>query len=975
MRWLFLLLCCGLAITRAVAAPVGGMAFTWPTPSTGLPAGCTPGGNCLQDTRTGKVYLGLTTDYSGKGQDGQTLATAGTPWQNAVLDPATQPGDTIDIYPSTYTESDVNVTISMTFTCIGTWPSMSGPGQCVRDSSASYRPGTKATAGCCGYLAGNGLVTYGELRVGGDSESNPTVVVNGVQFQNATNRANPHTTVDNCFGASVQPGAPEQCGATAIGGVRIQSGTFTCNGCGFFHDANGLITTPFIYGTNSSTCNGCFLQYDGGGDGQEHGWYCGRGYLCNILNSILLDTLNGNGFKNRGYTAQADGNVIGDSDACGGIYASTWVPQLSSIGGSPQQQQIVKPATTADKGWGVANGFNSPDGGTFSASNDVLCKSHIYSSNTAEAENGGVVEAWPNAVWTSANITYLTTQTGTTGQYIWNAAGGALTDTNLAVTGNAPGFGILGLGTLASPTLNGTSWSGGSNARYPLNWTPIEQTVGTATPIDCRTVGSCPSPITSAPASGVILGGPDRLAVNLSVGGIQVTAGAGGADASTTSGGILFTDAPGDTASNVTMAQEPSLAFFNADGDTLTVTGVGGSFVGASGRNLTLNLCNGGTLEVGTSVSSISCGSLELKATNGYVPSGVINLDASDTVFCDDGCNLFLQGNEDFAETNFMASPIPGVAPGPATIMMDLTAWTAKGGVLSASEHVEYNGTGCSYESGYNGITDFANATCQNFFFLIDYAQGHSAQNSTYDMGPSTGASISIGNNAINGAAVHPAIVAGSGSGTVSLGLSPTLIEVLPTSQTGIHGGYVGDIMPAHLSGGSLTITNYNSGEAANTPIMLLGGLTVTGCTASGGNATVTISDGSKLYLDGISTCGAINYTAPSGWNDGSLSGAAASGTHGTTISVPITLMDAQAQAYPGEMYVSACAANGSLEFNGKTGSAGGCVTAAGRFQDLAPALASLQETLGAAGSDTLTIDAWNAGAQHLSASVPVTVH
>lgn len=931
----------------------------------------------------------------------------------------------------------------------------------------------------------------------------------------------PAANVGYCYGILVPPGQISQCpsGGNAAG-IRIQGmglPGLICNNCAMYHDNDGLLTTPFFYGSGGSKCINCIISNNGAGDGQSHDWYCGSGsFQCWMIDSIMLDAHAGEALKVRGYTNLVLGNIMGDSDALATALTNKgytgWIGS-SPVGGTPALQNQASPRT--NPGWGSANEINNPDGGAANLVNNILGKSQTFQSNNAAIEDGALVPPYASSNWNEVNSTYYNTVTSPTGgQYVWDPAASIIsqmTITNLSIIGQPPSYAIDGLGTLVNATLNGSPWSGCDvgSISCPINFQTLSQgTAGLPPSYDYRCVtdpSGCHTPqsITNPSGSTVIaLGGSALLTVNNANNlSLNVYAGPGGCNCTNTHGGSMaWLDQAGGAPSTYTQSGFPISAYTISDGDTVNMTTNGNAegYIGMTGRNQTINDCNNGTLTTG-SAEPPECGSVFYNASSGYLPTGVENrqFTLGAITACFTGCNISVTGTyiaDSLSQDEYYGDQANGASPGPATVMMNQTFWNTAAGKLTTSELVQINVTGCAFAIGYNNFSDFSDPTCTGFAFVNSGPAKANYTNSTFDLGASS--EMTFGSAAIDIAQsngfLFPGIVVGSGADYVNPNAGPLLINVVPSSMTGIHGGYAGDIMPQHLAGGAIYLGTPTMAQLSNTPIIMVGPMSVAQCTGSsnatetlGGtlaagdvvtitfsgsvsasisytlvtgdtlasvstqladaindNATLTSATvfafvssaaGISIYwpstltpptigqsatgsmtitqgsasnqtltaTDGIASdttliagfaCANLNTTPPSGSQDGTLTApATASGTHGTTISLATTWVDTWFSGTipglwgPGEGFVMVCAHVGTILFNGSSTPAGpstsGCtsgytgITAAGRASDLISALAGLQETLGAAGSDTVTIDTWNSGGKHLSASIAVTSH
>jgi hypothetical protein len=578
----------------------------------------------------------------------------------------------------------------------------------------------------------------------------------------------------------------------------------------------------------------------------------------------------------------------------------------------------------------------------------------------------------------------------------------------------------MGLGTTSgSITFGGTPFNGcgtgqnitncpvtyqtlaaGNKAKPPISTCPGTQTITTS--IDLRGCSSAQT-ITNDQHCGncEVLGGSGLLTYNDTTPDKTlppfIYPGPGGAIITIAHAvAPYFLDQAGFAPSSVTQ-QNLSESFVNADGDTLTYTGpstTNDAFVNVAGRNVVIegaaNNC-GGTCGIGSTTPGGSGNVVYWKNSFGYPPSGQYDRRfTQEQLLCLVSCNLYVTGNAIAMNDGWDGYyVVPALTTFPAIVQYNLTAWNIGGGKLTSSQPDQFSGEFCSGALGLLYLHDYSDKTCSGFMYLTSVGQTVFLTNATADMGTDAG-SISFASGIV-AVATNPTVIPGTAAVTMNTTGGPTTIEIIPTSMTGIHGGYHGDIMPAHLgNGGTLTVPNYVQTSVPSPAVITLGGMSQASCTLPNFTYTDTIADTQTLVLTDLTSCAGLNTTPPAGSQAGTLSGpASVSGTHGTTVGVNVTWSDSWMSGatlpWPPfqEGYVRVCSLSGSVVFNGSSTPAppatSGCpagytgITAAAHYSGLSAALAGLQLTLGAAGTSTLTVDVWNSGGQHLTLSIPVT--
>lgn len=927
------------------------------------PPGCAPGTECILNERTGLTYTSI-----------GAAAAAG------------QPGDTFDITQGIYfipwnpsgpifQVQDQLIDITSTWNCYGdTSPNvMQVEPACIIDPSMGY-----SAAGIAAGFKDLGLVSSGGIVIAQAGLAPPTVTLNGIEVRNATNGAVTATNSYSCLGQVMDVvGEPTQCSGNAMGGIDLRAGTLFCNSCVLDKDANGFFGEPFVRGTGGAHFANSLIWLDGTGGGQQHGLYFSRFYQGTMINSTVLDVFNGEGFKNRGVNTTITNTNIGDSSCFinHGLPVPAWTPSTTISGNS-----------TAGTGNGMSNEINSPDGGNLTIADDNFCKG-TNSSNTAfiESFGGGSVGPWPTPVFSATDDTYYNDAAKST--LIWNpSVDSNITGTGENVVGNTPSWAVFGLGASGyNVTLNGSAWSPPT-----VDWVPLLQSL---TPADVQSfVGTgTPESYTITTDSSVVLGGNGLLTTteDFSGGYHEVMPGPGGASATFSESQGYFIDAPGDQPSTIVEQDCCGAIFLNATNDTLSIQDChAGGYIGVAGKDETVNLCPTNLTATVETKDSFGTG-----PSANFVGTGGENGD----LFVDDGGDFELTGTG----TNYMeisCAPNSGCPHGWTNFYYNLN-W----GSLTSSTSWDFTISGQAWWIPASATyTDYTDPTTHNLIYLNGSGgpwQGTAQTliNSTVDAGVGTGDDFGD-KGATQAGSDTMGIVVGSGSINVDVGASKiftfdsttapdAIFEVAPAGATGIHGGYTGSITGIHTSGGSVTLTSFTANSVGQVFFEGVGGETLNCApsthdlvlTASDGSAiTVTDDDAKGAYLYPGTTCASLklNTLVPVGMNgspnDITLSGTGINGQTGSPLPAPVILTDPWAQATSGEVYVTVQDIGGQVVFNGTTASAGGAVAMLGRESDVAAALDSLQDILGA-GSTQIIVEYWNQGGGTSTLDVPIS--
>ena len=177
---------------------------------------------------------------------------------------AAQAGDTIDVNAGTYTVADLTITQNLTLVAVGGTVDIVAPAA-VKNSNVSKG-----------------------LFVIGNATSAPDVTIDGFSFSGAK--------------------SAQSNGA----GIRYQSGNLTLNDDSFVNNQDGILATPFVYGTGTIDANDSVFDHNGAGDGQSHNIYIGYINAFVMTNSVSEDAVVGHEVKSRAENNTIENNLITD---------------------------------------------------------------------------------------------------------------------------------------------------------------------------------------------------------------------------------------------------------------------------------------------------------------------------------------------------------------------------------------------------------------------------------------------------------------------------------------------------------------------------------------------------------------------------------------------------------------------------------------------------------------------------------------
>jgi hypothetical protein len=181
---------------------------------------------------------------------------------------ASHSGDTIKIDAGTYIAADLKISNNLIIEAVG-----NGPVNVVAPTHPNGAPN----------------VDKG-LFVVGTATSAPNVTIEGLTFSGAK--------------SSAYNGA----------GIRYQSGNLTLIGDTFHDNQDGLLATPFVYGTGNVNVQGSTFDHNGGGDGYSHNIYIG------FINSFTLtDSVSEHADVGHEVKSRALNNVIENNQIIDGL--------------------------------------------------------------------------------------------------------------------------------------------------------------------------------------------------------------------------------------------------------------------------------------------------------------------------------------------------------------------------------------------------------------------------------------------------------------------------------------------------------------------------------------------------------------------------------------------------------------------------------------------------------------------------------